>query len=144
MAGLDAQGFAEAESLAVDGGEAVFGVHGAIAGAGHFAVPVVEGEEEFLVVAGGVFFGFDEEKTVLAGVLGFFEVFAGEGVGVVPAESCGSWGEGVTRVAAGGDHRCAFFHGSVHVRRQKEAVPVDDFFIFGAVGDVDGDWLAFP
>jgi hypothetical protein len=42
--------------------------------ASHFAVPVMEGEEEFLVVMSRVFARLDHQKAVLAGVLGFLQV----------------------------------------------------------------------
>ena len=73
----------------------VVGIHGAVAAAGHFAVPVVQGEEEFLIVAGGVFAGLDQQEAVLAGVLGFFQIGSGKGVGVIPAKACGVGREGV-------------------------------------------------
>ena len=141
---LDAQRFAKTEDTAVDGGKSIFGIHRTVSAAGHLAFPVVKGEEEFLVVVAGVVAGLDEQKAMLAGVLRLFEVCAGEGVGVVPAEACRAGRVGIARLAAGGDHRRAFFHGAIDIGRQKETVPMNDFFVGGVVGHIDGDLLPFP
>ena len=80
----------------------------------------MEGEEEFLVVMGGVFARvcwIDHQEAVLASVLGFFEVGSGEGVGVIPAKACGAGRVGVAGLAAGRNHGRALFHGAVDIWR---------------------------
>ena len=139
----DADGIVVAEGAAVDGGDVVERLHGAVVATGEVAAPVVQGEEGFNVVAGRVVAGFDEKQAVLAGVLAELEIAAGEGVGVKPAKA--GWGgrEGVASGGAGGDHRRAFFHGAIDRRRKSKAVPVDDLGAGGLVDDVDGDGPAF-
>ena len=63
LALLDAQRLAEAEHLAVDGGDVVSGSHVAVVAGLELAVPVVEVEEDFGVVVAGVAGGFDDEES---------------------------------------------------------------------------------
>ena len=113
---LDAQGFTKAQGAAVDGGDLVGGIHGAVVACQQAAVPVVEGDEELLIVGCGIMARFDVQKAVLAGVLGFLEIAACKGVGVVPAEPRGAGREGVTGDVAWGDVGCALLHGAVDRR----------------------------
>ena len=129
----DADGNAIAEAFAVDGEALVadfpavgFGVGLEAGRRGEFGLvlffgrgeegfPLVGGEEDFLIVAGGVFFGLDIDEGELAGVSAAGEVRHGHGVGVDEA-------------GAGGDDLAA---------------PVDELGGAGRVEEVDGDGDVF-
>jgi len=89
LAGLYLYRIAEAEHLAVDGGNIVDGVHVAVVVGHEVTVPIVEGEEDFAVVVARVGAWFDEKEAVQATELRAGEVFSGEGVGVIPAKARG-------------------------------------------------------
>ena len=80
---------------------------------------------------------------MLAGVLAPVQIFAGKNVGVIPAEARRARGKGVARTAAGGDQRCTFFHRTVDLRREEEAMPMNHFAVAGLVGNIDSDRMAF-
>ncbi len=92
LAGLDPQRLAEAQHTAIDGGDVIGWVHGAVGAREQRGIPVMQRQEDFLVVAARVVARFDEQKSVLAGVLAAVEIFAGKDVGVIPAKARGTWG----------------------------------------------------
>ena len=143
LAGLYPQRLAEAQHAAVDGGDVVGWVHGAIGARQQRGVPVMQRQEDFLVIAPWVVAWFDEQKSVLPGVLAAMEIFAGKDVGVIPAKARGTGGKGVTRLAACRDRWCTLFHGTVDLGGQKEAMPMNHFAVARLVGHIDGDGLAF-
>ena len=138
LALLDADGFTEAEHLAVDGGDVVGGGHVAVVAALELAVPVMEREKGFGVVGARVVGGFDEERAVESVEEAFGEVVSRVDVGVIPAEAGGVRGESVVGLDAGSDHGRAFFHGTVDIGGKEEAVPVEDLGVRGVVADGDG------
>ncbi len=87
LARFDAERITEAECASVDGGDIVGRIHGAVIARIEVSVPVVQREEELLIVPGGVFARFDEENAELSGVEPLSEIAAGEGVGVIPAQA---------------------------------------------------------
>src|ERR1700691_1266774 len=103
----------------------------------------MQSKEDLLIVAARIVAGLDEQKSVLAGVLPLVQIFAGESVGVIPAEAGRARREGVTSVTAARDERSSFFHGAVHLRGQKEAMPVNHFAVGGLVANIDSDRTAF-
>ena len=143
LAGLYPQRLAEAQHAAIDGGHVVGRVHGTVSAREQRGVPVMQREEDFLVIVPRVVARFDEQKSVLAGVLAAVQIFAGKDVGVIPAKAGGTRGKRVARVAAGRDRRRTLFHGAVHLRGQKEAMPMNHFAVAGLVGHIDGDRLTF-
>src|ERR1700760_2071400 len=100
-------------------------------------------KKNLLVVTARIVPRLDEQKSVLAGVLPLVQIFAGEGVGVIPAEAGRARSECVTSVTAARDQRSSLFHGAVHLGRQKEAMPVNHFAVGGVVANIDGDGSAF-
>src|ERR1700683_5329128 len=100
-------------------------------------------QEDFLVIVARVVARFNEQKSVLAGVLAAVQILAGKDVGVIPAKAGGTGSKGVASVAAGGYRRSTLFHGTIHLRGQKEAVPMNYFAVARVVGHIDGDRLTF-
>ena len=76
------------------------------------AIPVMQGEEGLLVITAGMVAGLDEERSVLAGVLAFVQIFPAN-MSVIPAEAGRVGREGVVDLGAGRNGRSAFFHGAV-------------------------------
>ena len=164
LAFLDADGFAGAEGLVVDGVghgvdlEAVGGgvedggllelrvvlalLVGVVHVGGEEGLPVAEGEEDLLIVLAGVVAGVDVKEAELAGVGAFVEVGIGHGVGVVPAGAGGARGELIAAAALWRDEGCGFLFDPVDFGGDEQAVPVDEFGDVGGVDDVDGDGLA--
>src|SRR5258705_2178306 len=52
-----------------------------------FRIPLMRREKNFLVIIAGIVFRFDVEEAKLSGIQATAQVFAGEGVGVIPAGS---------------------------------------------------------
>ena len=71
------------------------------------------------------------------------QVFAGEGVGVIPAGSAGLRRERILARTSGWHHRRPFFHRAVHFRRHVETVPTHQLGNVAVVTNSDGDLLAF-
>ena len=109
----NADGFAGAEHLAVDGGDIVGGGHIAVAAGEEVSRPIVEGEEGFGVVVAGMTGRFNDQRAEEAAVEAFAQVITGAHVGMVPAEAGRVRRERVTDFGIGSDHGRALFHGAV-------------------------------
>src|SRR5271168_2436389 len=101
------------------------------------AAPIMKPDKNLAVVVSRVLARLDHEKAMLAAVLRFAKVVACEGMRVEPAKSGRIGLESVPSRRSGGDHRRAFFHGSIDLRRKKQTVPVDHFGIAGEVANFD-------
>ena len=87
LAGLYPQRLAEAKDAAVDGRHIVDRVHGTVGAREQIAIPIMQGEEDLLVIARRIVARFNEKKSVLTGVLPLVQVFAGKDMGVIPTEA---------------------------------------------------------
>src|SRR6266480_5425855 len=111
--------------------------------ADEFRIPLMRREKNFLVIIAGIVFGFDVEEAKLSGVQAAAQIFAGEGMGVIPAGSAGLRGERILTRTSRGHHRRPFFHRAVDFRRHVEAVPMHELGNVAVVVYVHDDSLAF-
>src|SRR5271156_4510148 len=100
-------------------------------------------QEDFLVVARWIFARLDQQKPMLPSVLAFLEVISCRDMGVIPAETRWTRHECISSLARWRNRRCALFHRAIYLGWQEKPMPVDDFFVAGMVGHIDGDRLAF-
>src|SRR5215475_9770248 len=106
-------------------------------------IPLMRGEKNFPVVIARITFRLDVKKSKLSRIQAAPEVFAGEGMGVIPTTSARLRRERILPRGAWSNHRCSLFHGAVHFRWNVKAVPVHKLRNIGVVSDVDGDLLSF-
>jgi hypothetical protein len=152
LAFADANGLAMAEHLVVEGCrfvedlESVVGRRtlSQILHADPRAVPMVRGEQHFLVIAAAIAGRLDNQKAVHAGIEAARQIRPGNIVTVIPARARGPRRERVALRAAPLHHRRAFLHRAVGLRGQVEAMPVHDIVDVGVVADIDADLAAFP
>ena len=89
-----------------------------------------------------IFFWLDVEESKLACVGGALQIAAGMNMAVIPARPRGARNKRILTDAAGGHEWSSFFLGAVYVGRDEEAVPVNQFWSFRVVDDLDRDGLA--
>src|SRR5271165_5768801 len=104
-----------AKHFSVDRREVVGRVHRTVAATHELAVPVVQCEEELLVVTRRILSWLDQQESMLSGVLALFQIGSRKGMSVVPAKAGRSRCEGVARSRSWRDHRRSFFHRAVDV-----------------------------
>jgi len=164
LAGLYADGIADAESFVIDrkkrGGdfEAVgAGVKGGglfrmgrtrvvviiVHGVSEKGLPIAEGEKKFLIVPSGIVGILDNEESKLTGVGTAMEVAVRHGVGVIPARARGPRRELEAPPLVGRNQGRAFFFGAVHFSGNQKAVPVNKLGGFGVIDYVHGHGDAF-
>jgi len=109
-------------------------------------VPIVQRQEDLLVIAPRVVARFDEQKSVLAGVLAAVQGPCRQRHGGCRSKRKAGAGRGVKVCPRGAPFRSCrnarrtLFHGTIHLRGQKESVvmkPVRAFSVW--VGHIDGD-----
>ena len=111
--------------------------------ADEFRIPLMRREKNFLVIIAWIVFGLDVKKAKLTGIQAAAQVFAGEGVGVIPAGSARLRRERILARTSRRHHRRPFFHRAVHFRRHVETVPMHQLGNVAVVTNSDGDLLAF-
>ncbi len=110
LACLDAQRLAETQDAAVDGRYSIDRIHRTVTAGFQVAIPIMQREEDLLVIARRIVAGFNKQKSMFTGVLALVQIFAGESMGVIPAEARRARGKRIARVATAGNGWSAFFH----------------------------------
>src|SRR5271156_2296505 len=128
LALFDTNGLTETKHFAIDGRHVVDRIHVSVIAALEVTAPIMKSKEDLAIVASRVLSRFDHEKTVESTVLGLCKIFARECMGVKPTESWRVRPEGIPGRCSRGNHWCAFFHRTVNIRGQEQAVPVNDLW----------------
>jgi hypothetical protein len=137
LALLDLDWISRAEHLAVDRCHIVDRVHITVVAAQELPVPVMEAKADLSIISSRVVTRFDQQETVQPAVLRLGEILPRERVRVIPTETCWLGGHGIARRGTRRNHRRAFFHCSVDIRRQVKAVPVNNLRIFRQVPNLN-------
>ena len=82
-----ADGFTVPKHPVVDGGIVIRGVHRSVSSAGHVRVPIMQGEEELLIVVAGIALRLQVKAAKLSGIEPPLEIVSGKTMRVIPAES---------------------------------------------------------
>src|SRR5262245_63456941 len=83
----------------------------------------MSGKKNFLIIIAWIVLRLDVEETELSRVKASAQIFAGKGMSVIPAAPARLRNERVLARASGGNHRRAFFHRAVHLRRHVKSMP---------------------
>src|ERR1700749_1573131 len=97
----------------------------------------MESKENLPIVSSRVVMRVDQQETMQSTVLRLGEVLPRERVCVIPAETCWPGSHDVARRRTRRNHWGAFLHCSVDIRRQVDAMPMNDLRIFREVPNLN-------
>src|ERR1022692_49061 len=117
-------------------------VHGRIPAASPIRVPVVQGEEDLVIVRTWCLFRINVETSELTGIPAPLQITPSKCVRVVPAETRRPRRKAVTPLPAWHNHGRALFHRAIFVRRNPQSMPVHNLGHVRMVHNIDRDWLA--
>src|SRR5271170_1440012 len=117
LALLYLQRIAKTQHPSIDRRIVIGGVHRSVATREQLAVPVMQRQEDLLVIVPRIFARLGHQKAVLPGILALLEIVPGRDMGVIPAKSGRTGRESVSSLARWRYHRRPLFHCAIDLRR---------------------------